>query len=69
MITKEEAKKIEALCGSHEMLDDLYDSIGSCGECDRFKNYTEGGDYGDCFLSEQSPFHKTEYCSRFERKV
>jgi len=49
-------------------LDKIYDSIGSCGECDRWRPFTEGCRAGTCSLKgESTSWFRDDYCSKFKR--
>lgn len=51
-----------------KFINEIYDSIGTCGECDRWDELRDG--YGTCFTGDETElWHEDEFCSRFERKV
>lgn len=65
MINREEAKKKSIMCSNKSMcceqlVEDIYDSIGSCGECEYYLD-------GYCLTTHDK--HEAEFfCADFKRK-
>ena len=73
MISREEAAELLTKDYNSAIiaLNAVYDSIGTCGECDRWLKHPDN-DFGACWLvqlDEDNLWHKEDYCSRFERKA
>ena len=83
MISREEAKKIanvakygmsydmegnKGFTGHENMIDRIYDSIGSCSECKHtILNETPAGNFIMCVKFEHT-MNSSMYCGLFERK-
>ena len=80
MISREEAEKLmwnspqfreEYKVGISLVLDKLYDSVGSCSECEHWETDIGLGDYRKCNLSiyKKDIAHREDwYCADFKRK-
>jgi hypothetical protein len=82
MISREEAKKrIEdsghamwALSDVWNEIDRIYDSIGTCKDCDRWERFMPTDKmesrFGQCYLDNNidNIWGDDDYCSKFERK-
>ena len=73
MISREEAKDINLVVKGdtykvHKLIDDIYDSIGNCGECVHYDNKGHvsicGHDLGLCDIV----LDKDAYCYHFEKE-